>query len=417
MSSLSDFDMDKLQNCTQNQIRTVSWDDIKPNAYGLPTAPAVAPQHIAHDDSTSSSSKEQHRYFDSDFDWEHLDGIDVDAVLDDIERIEQELATATNTTNTLNLSTVTDHEWNVTIESLRRSIRNNKRSALRVSLIDNAQRPPIKPRPQRMDMGKMKKMEKLLEEIGGESLCEMVLKYEKQKTTKRIMERLESAAEQKVDEVRFVESLKSVEIVDDLHDDGHYNDNDDDSGFWAKYGIRCRLTMDLDFDETVTENEQFGEQMTEEIASILGVDESLIRIDSTERGSVIVTVTLCAIGAVFLFFAGWSMDRVSFTIKRKWGQKGRGDGGEMLLAVDPGDEVFVDWKDQQYVARVLEKKQSADDGWITVHYVDDPFMFQNTETLALSSSRLHLKEPGSTHLAHLYPDEGGNVAIEVEPVN
>ena len=174
--------------------------------------------------------------------------------------------------------------------------------------------------------------------------------------------------------------------------------------------------MDLDFDETVTENDKFGEQMAGEMASILGVDASLIRIESTERGSVIVTVTLCAIGAVMLLFAGWSMERVSFKIKRKLKKRRKVADGEMLTDIDPGDEVFVDWKGQQYVARVLEKTQSAEDvGWITVHYVDDPFMFQNTEKLPLSSPRLHLKEPGSMYRADLYPDEGGNVSIEVHP--
>ena len=62
----------------------------------------------------------------------------------------------------------------------------------------------------------------------------------------------------------------------------------DDTDFWTKYGIRCRLTLDLDFEQTVTSNEElFGEQMTLEIASILDVDASLIRIESTEKGSVI----------------------------------------------------------------------------------------------------------------------------------
>merc|ERR1711879_166355 len=131
-------------------------------------------------------------------------------------------------------------------------------------------------------------------------------------------------------------------------------------------------------------------------------------------------------GAIFLFFAGWNQKKISFPIKKnvegmfggKFGDKfGDKVDGEMLLAVDPGDEVFVDWKDEQYVATVLEKKINAQNGWITVHYQGDPFMFVNTETLPLSSPRLHLKEPGSMYEACLYPDEGGNLAIDVSEVD
>merc|ERR1719295_543355 len=297
-------------------------------------------------------------------------------------------------------------------------MRRNKRTQLTVSLVDTEtesfpQRPSRRPtqrvsrRPRkRMDLRKMRKMESLLTEIGGESLSKRVLKYDERKTRKRIIERIEKAAEEKCDETRFVETLKSVEIV---------GDQKDDDDFWTKYGIRCRLTLDLDFEETVTENEElFGEKMTAEIASILDVDASLIRIDSTEKGSVIVTVTLCAICAIFLFFAGWKKTKISFPIKKSVEEV---VDGEMLLAVDPGDEVFVDWKDEQYTATVLEKKVNAQSGWITVHYQGDPFMFVNTETLPLSSPRLHLKEPGSVYEACLYPDEGGNLAIDVSEVS
>jgi len=398
------------------EIRTVSWDDIKSNPYGVPLEPIPSePRPIT---TTSSPSTQRRTYFDADFDWEGLYGIDIDAVLDDIERLERELETISTVdlpmdgAMKLNLSSASEHEWDAVIKSVDRSLRNNERMTLRVTLSDGtkSKRPSTA-----MSLSKMKKMESLLTAIGGESLCESVLKYDGQQTAKRIVERIEGAAEQKADEIRFVERLKSVEMVDG---DGG-SDGGSDGDFWSKYGMRCRLTMDLDFDEVAAENEEFGEQMTAEIASILEVDASLIRIDSTERGSVIVTVTLCAIGAVILFFAGWSMDRVSFDIKRKLRRKRKIADGEMLADVGPGDEVLVDWNGRQYAARVLEKTESAQDGWITVHYDDDPFLMQNTEKLSLSSSRLHLKEPGGVLRANLYPDEGGDVAIDIgviEPV-
>ncbi len=296
-----------------------------------------------------------------------------------------------------NLSAASDQEWDAAIKSLDRSLQNNERMTLRVSLCGDQQR---------MNMAKMRKMEKLLAAMGGESLCEMVLNYDGQKTADHIVDRLENAAEEKADGLRFVDSLKSVDIVE----------GSSGGDFWANYGTRCRLTMDLDFDETVTENGTFKEEMAGEMASVLGVDASLIRIESTERGSVIVTVTLCAVGAVMLLFAGWSMEAVSFMVNRR--KAAMGGTGEMLTEVVPGDEVLVDWKGQQYAAKVVERTLRVGTGWITVHYVGDPFTFRNTEKLPLNSPRVHLKEPGSTscYTASLYPDEGGNVSFEVIPL-
>jgi len=392
------------------EIRTVSWDDIKSNPYGVPLEPIPSePRPIT---TTSSPSTQRRTYFDADFDWEGLYGIDIDAVLDDIERLERELETISTVdlpmdgAMKLNLSSASEHEWDAVIKSVDRSLRNNERMTLRVTLSDGtkSKRPSTA-----MSLSKMKKMESLLTAIGGESLCESVLKYDGQQTAKRIVERIEGAAEQKADEIRFVERLKSVEMVDG---DGG-SDGGSDGDFWSKYGMRCRLTMDLDFDEVAAENEEFGEQMTAEIASILEVDASLIRIDSTERGSVIVTVTLCAIGAVAILFAA-SVEAFSFLVKRREYKKG---GNGEILKVMPGDEVLVDWKGQQFAAKIVEKVERVKCAWITVHYIDDPFLFWNTEKLPLDSPRVHLKEPGSTYKASLYPDEGGNVSFEVVPLS
>merc|ERR1712013_680275 len=248
------------------------------------------------------------------------------------------------------------------------------------------------------DVSMLRKIERLLRVVGGEALGREMIDVERQKTKAHIVESISRCAEEKDSELNYLHTLKSIDVLENEKENESENEIE---SVWSRYGLRYRISMDLDFAETVTANAHFDSAMRKELSSVLGVDASLV-------------LSACAVSLTLILFQckEWAREKMSFLIQRK-GQNGKG-GEELKVGV--GDEVTVDYDGKQYAATVRSLMENAQGRSLTVEYVGRPFFFRNTETLPRNSPRLHFAEPGGAYLATLYPDEGGQVSFQVMPV-
>ena len=168
------------------------------------------------------------------------------------------------------------------------------------------------------------------------------------------------------------------------------------------------LRMDLNYNSTMKthlninnkerrENEmQFKNNIRKEISDTLKIDESLIVIDDIKAGSVIVTVIIVS-GIVALVLAGlFVLKRLFFTSSKKQNINNKDieannddcNNGETFWC-KPGDEIRVKYSNKIHKAKVLEVRQKVGkDTTIKIEYMDKPFRFRNTEVLAMNSDRI-----------------------------
>lgn len=233
-------------------------------------------------------------------------------------------------------------------------------------------------------------------EQSNESLCRRILDVNPKQASKVIVDRIKSASDEKRDDLRYVHALNYVNTdngLDSNIEDVKRSKTEPDDLF-TKYGSRCTISMDLDFDKLVLGNDNFNDEFNEELACILNVDPSMVRIESVQKGSVIVIFIVIGVGVVVL-------PAIAAAGALYQGRKSRTPRLEPLsvspspgvsIPVHNGHRVFVNYKDKQYEARVFGTSNDIDRGQlVTVEYIGNtkPFWFQKKETLELNDPRIN----------------------------
>ena len=259
--------------------------------------------------------------------------------------------------------------------------------------------------------------------------CDRIFNANRNQNSNAIIDRIQSAAKQTINGFRYIHALKYVETDNVNIADQRKTKTDD---VFRKYGSRCTISMDLDFDKLVLGNDKFNDEFNGELASILEIDPSMIRIESVQKGSIIAIFTaifgvmklsavavghiatgaqVCAAGGKALGITGavtaatligaaaagygrrrWRERRPRRRALRSDAMKGRDTS---IIDVIPGDKLTVDHNDTEYDARVLSTFENLDGQFVTVEYIGNtkPFWFKKRETLELNSSRLHFEPP------------------------
>eukprot|EP00484_Ammonia_sp_Unknown_P023357 CAMPEP_0197050948 /NCGR_PEP_ID=MMETSP1384-20130603/25737_1 /TAXON_ID=29189 /ORGANISM="Ammonia sp." /LENGTH=440 /DNA_ID=CAMNT_0042483435 /DNA_START=14 /DNA_END=1336 /DNA_ORIENTATION=- len=387
------------------KIITVFWDDIKPSYHSTPQQTqhtnSPNPHHKRAEISSSlNESKLQQKL------QENLDNGVYDAMPTKVFNISL-TSPHNNNNNDDDHAAKNERAWNEFVRTFDFYLRRRRKIQLELETSSSATS---------FDLTHLQKFEQLLFAMGGEPLCRDVILSKQEQAGQYIVERIQQTATDKnrkpehVQAVQYIDKLKHIQILPAQHAS---NDSDD---VFSKYGLRYEISMDLDYDALVTESnrEQFRDEVTSEIASVLNVHPSLVRVDAMRKGSVIISVGICAVALVLIVFGAWSVCKLKYLVSKRRTKKL--SEGEKLLNVCIGDQVVVDYEQKEYDAEVVEKYENAKGAWVKVAYIDKPFVFQNTEKIELSSPRLRLKEPGFQYEAVLCPREGGNVNFEILPI-
>ena len=259
--------------------------------------------------------------------------------------------------------------------------------------------------------------------------CDRVFNVNRSQISNAIIDRIQSASKQETDHFRYIHALKYVKMDNGNIADQTKTKTDD---VFSKYGSRCTISMDLDFDELVLGNDKFNDEFNEELASILDIDPTMIRIESVQKGSIVAVFTaiygilklsalavghiatgahVCAAGGKALGITGAVTSATLLGAaaagygRRRWRERrprrrtlrsdamGRNDTS--IVDVIPGDQLTVTHDGVEYDARVLSTFENLDGQFVTVEYIGNPkpFWFKKRETLELNSSRLHFEPP------------------------
>ena len=235
-------------------------------------------------------------------------------------------------------------------------------------------------------------------ERSNRSRCLRAFNANSKQTSKRIVDQIHCASNQKENDLRYIKSdnLNYVKLLEKAEESDTVPQKKTDDVF-RKYGSRCTISMDLDFDKLVLGNDKFNDEFNEELASILDVDPTMIRIESVKKGSVIVTVAIIVGVAAALSVGAVIAKCISDCAAPPRNprprplivQSRRGD-----FEVKRGDPVHVDYKNKRYEARVAAIIQDDRGDFVTVKYTGDtkPYWFTKKETLPMDSRRLHYVE-------------------------
>ena len=235
-------------------------------------------------------------------------------------------------------------------------------------------------------------------ERSNRSRCLRAFNANSEQTSKNIVDQIHCASNQKESNLRYIKSdtlkyVKPLQKTENINIEDQSQKKTDD--LFTEYGSRCTISMDLDFDKLVLGNDKFNDEFNEELASILDVDPTMIRIESVKKGSVIVTVAII-VGVV----AALSVGAVIAKCISDCAAPPRNPRPPPLIVqsrqgsfvVKRGDPVHVDYKNKRHEARVFGISGDIDRGdFVTVEYIGDtkPYWFQKKETLPMDSRRLH----------------------------
>lgn len=254
----------------------------------------------------------------------------------------------------------------------------------------------------RWNMSTFKRLER-----ANPSLCDRVFTADPKQTSKLIVDRIQSASKQKNEDLRYVHALKYVKTDDfDIVNDRGERKVD----VFSKYGSRCTISMDLDFDKLVRGNDKFHGEINGELASILDVDPSMIRIESVLKGSITVTfaVIICVSTAVAMSAAIGTGVAVGQRIRERTRNRrprrrisrseamAESRSHSAIIDVIPGDMITVDHDNTPYDAKVVGTFDNLEGHFVEVEYIGDtkPFWwFKTRETLPMNSPRLHFVGP------------------------
>eukprot|EP01084_Bolivina_argentea_P090885 163685_1 len=184
-----------VQFLANNKIVTVFWDDIKGNGNGQIIESSERINTSQHSTSHSNSFLDAFSIFNRN---------EQDTKLDENIHNKMEIKTFNIVFDMDDNDIQNDKEWNKLIENIDSYLENKHKIELKFAMKRN----------NNLNMKQLKKLEKLLFQIGGKQLCENIIFANKQKTCEYIQKCIENASEQKTD-IKYINKLKSIEIIND----------------------------------------------------------------------------------------------------------------------------------------------------------------------------------------------------------